>query len=337
MLSSSGLFWTQIAAAVAWFFVVNLVYGLWKLRQQTAASRGWATVKGKIVASDTKVPATHDDDDQADVSVAVRYHYRVGATDYENDRVKFGGRKRLTRMAAAELTAKYPLGRSVTVHFDPAHPAKSALELKATDGFVGLAVFLIVFGAIAGVLTAHAIAGKMLMMSNGLPYFALGLPIASLLVAAGSVFMYFKLRREREASAKWPTTQGAIVLAQVVSEESREEDSDGDTRYVTRYRPEVSFAYRVEGQDYSTNTWKTGMTALYSDTAEAERVTAKYPKGRAVTVHYNPDEPNIAVLEPQNRDGAAVPLVFGAAFGIVGGLMMWLMVYGEWVNAATGS
>jgi len=87
-------------------------------------------------------------------------------------------------------------------------------------------VFLIVFAAIAGILTAHAIAGRVLTLANGLPAFALGLPTAALLVAVGCVVSYFVGRRESTAPLMvaivfglagalfmWAMTQGEWVNA----------------------------------------------------------------------------------------------------------------------------
>jgi Protein of unknown function (DUF3592) len=68
----------------------------------------------------------------------------------------------------------------------------------------------------------------------------------------------------------------------------------------------------------------------------AEGIVGRYAAGQPVTVYYNPASPDVAVLEPANRDGAFMPLIFAAAFGFAGVLFMWLFTHGHWVNAATG-
>jgi hypothetical protein len=337
MLSSTALIWTAIAAAVCWFIAINQIYALWKMIGDKSSQRHWSVTRGKITISKLGVSATHPSGrDPADAGAMMRYHYRVGAKDYEGDGFQIGGKSRTMGLIAKALVKKYPAGKPVDVYYDPAAPTKSALEQKGKGSAPTTIVFLVVFTAIAGILTAHAIAGKMIMMSNGLPMFALGLPVAALLVAAGSFAAYFIQRRERKASASWPTTQGQIISSRIVEEEERRRDDDGDERISTIYRPDVRFAYRVDATNYATDTWKPGGTMGSGSPKYAEKVVARYAAGQSVAVHYDPAHPDVAVLEPANRDGAALPLVFGFAFGLAGALFMWLFTHGHWVNAATG-
>jgi len=199
-------------------------------------------------------------------------------------------------------------------------------------------VFLIVFAAIAGILTAHAIANKMIMMSNGLPLFALGLPLAGLLVACGAFAAYFKQRRDFKASASWPAIPGTIVSSKIVEETEtrRDDDDDGRVRTTTTYSPDIRFAYRVGDNDYAANTWKLGAIMGSGSPNYAEGVVGRFAAGQAVTVYYDPARPDVAVLDIANRDGAWMPLVFGVVFGLAGIGFMWLLTHGHWVNAATG-
>lgn len=337
MLSSTALIWTMIAAAVCWFVAINQIYALWRMVGDKSSTRHWSVTQGKITISRLGVSPTHPSGrDPADAGAVMRYHYRVGAKDHEGDGIQIGGKSRTMGLIAKALIKKYPEGRKVDVYYDPADPAKSALEPKGKGNLAGTTVFLLVFGAIGGILTAHAIAGKMIMMANGLPMFALGLPLAALLVAAGSFAAYFIQRRERNASASWPTTVGQIISSRVVEEEERRRDDDGDERVSTIYRPDVRFAYRVDDSNYATDTWKLGGIVGSGSPNYAERVVARYAAGQSVAVHYDPAHPDMAALEPANRDGAALPLVFGFVFGLAGALFMWLMTHGHWVNAATG-
>ena len=148
----------------------------------------------------------------------MRYHYRVGGKDYEGDGFKIGGKTRAGGLIAKALIKKYPEGRDVDVYYDPADPAHSSLEEKGSVTRPTILVFFVVFAAIAGILTAHAIAGKMIMMSNGLPMFALGLPSAALLVAVGAVVAYFNQRRDFKASASWPAIPGKIVSSNIIED-----------------------------------------------------------------------------------------------------------------------
>ena len=338
MLSTTALIWTIVAAAFCWIIAINQIYALWKSVGDGSARRRWSVAQGKITVSKLGVSPTHPSGlDPAEAGAMMRYHYRVGAKDYEGDGFKIGGKTRAGGLIAKALIKKYPEGRNVDVYYDPADPAHSALEQKGSTTKPTTIVFLVVFTAIAGILTAHAIAGKMIMMSNGLPMAALFLPSAALLVAVGAIVIYFVQRRDFKASASWPAIPGKIVSSTIIEETERERDDDGRERESTTYRPDVRFAYRVADNDYATDTWKLGGIVGSGSPKYAQGVVGRYPAGQSVTVYYNPASPDVAVLDPANRDGAAMPLIFAAAFGFAGVLFMWLFTHGHWVNAATGT
>jgi hypothetical protein len=336
MLTPSALFWTQVSAAVGWLLVALMVRSLWKIAHDTSARRTWSVTQGMITASKAGASPTHPTrGDVADTGIIVRYRYRVGDKDYEGDGTRIGGKSRAMGLLAKALLKKFPEGRPVDVFYDPQEPARSALERKGKGSATPVIVFLVVFAAITAVLTAHAIAGKMLVMSNGLPYFALLLPTAALLVSAGAIAAYTAERIRRRAAASWPTTAGKIVSARVVEErEERDSDErrDGEGDADIFYRPDIRFSYRIGGNDYTTDTWKPGASVGYGDPAPAEATVARYKPGQTVTVHYDPTHPDTAVLEPANAQGAGVVLTAGIVFGLAGVLFMWVMTHGHWVQ-----
>ena len=130
-------------------------------------------------------------------------------------------------------------------------------------------------------------------------------------------------------------------MSKVVEKEERDsrEDSDGriEESVDTFYRPEIRFSYRVGGRDYSAETWKSGPVVSHGTPGPAEKVVARYATGQKVPVYYDPTRPDMAVLEPNNREGTGMVLAMGIVFGLAGTLFMWLMTHGQWVNAATGS
>jgi len=342
MLSTTALLWTAVIAAFGWFIVLCQLYGLWKMIGDKSASRTWSVVEGKITVSKAGVSPTHPNfHDAADTGAVIRYRYRVGDKDYEGDGAKVGGKSRTMGLLAKALLKQYPEGRVVDVYYDPANPARSSLEQQGKGNLTTLIVFLVVFASISTVLTAHAIAGKMLMMPNGLPYFALLLPVGALLVAVFAAVAFVVQVRERRQAASWPTTQGKITSSRVVEdkEEVESEGSNGRKEWTTEitYRPEIRFAYRVGENDYATDTWKPGAIVGYGSPKRAEAAVARYTPGQSVAVHYNPARPDTAVLEPANLEGSGVILVVGVVFGLAGTLFMWLFTHGQWVNAATGT
>jgi hypothetical protein len=333
MLSTTALIWTIIAAAVCWFFAVNQIYALWKTWRGHPGSRTWSVTHGHIAISRVGVSPTHPSGrDPAHAGALIRYRYRVDEKDYEGDSIRIGGKSRSMGMLATALIKKFPDGRPVEVYYDPKDPSKSSLDMKG-KGPHGSIIILIVFGAIAGVLTAHAIAGKMIMMENGLPMFALGGPIAMILICFGCAALYISELRKAKQSAAWPTTEGKILDSKVVEHEETRTDDDGDESTSTVYRPDIRYGYCVDGGNYTADTWKGRLRVSSGSPKYAERVVARYPVGRTVTVHYDPTDPGMGVLEPGNRDGATVPLIVGIIFGLVGTLFLWAMTQAEWVQA----
>ncbi len=325
MLIGSALTWTYVGAGFSLFMVANLVYAVWRGSRQVAGSRSWAKVPGEILASKVDVEGSHTSDEDADCKASVRYRYTVAGKAYEGERVRFGGRAHTTRLIAEQTVAKYPAGRRVEVLCDPKHPKNAVLETKSATA-PAIYALLVVFTAIATVLVAHSIAGKVLYAANGVPLFAFLLPAATIAMGLAGVVQFFKLRRLKSASARWPTVNGTITKSDVVEEVREDHDDNRSQRQELRYRPAVQFSYRVGGQDYSSGTRKWGWSEIYMDREEPQKIVAKYPKGASVPVHYDPANPENAVLEPANGGGTAAPLIFAAMFGGTGVLFFWFLL-----------
>src|SRR5262249_55621165 len=160
----------------------------------------------------------------------IHYRYRVGANDYEGRRVRFGSPGRTTRRQAEELIGKYPAGAHVSVHYNSQRPSESVLEPQDTSNVAALTALLLLFCAIAAVLVAHGIAGKVLTTDAGVPLFAFLPPLGAIGFGAVAIAAYFKLRGERLASANWPTAMGKITQSQVMTEiERSRDDNDRET------------------------------------------------------------------------------------------------------------
>lgn len=326
MLTGSALTWTYVGAAFSLFMVANLVYAIWLGRRQAAGGRAWASAPGEILVSGVDPAGSHTSDDSADCVAAVRYRYAVAGRVYEGERIRFGGRTNTTRLIAERTVARYPVGRSVTVLYDPRNPKNAVLERKSGTQPV-LYVFLAVFVAIAAVLVAHAIAGKVLYAANGVPLFAFLLPAATITVGLGGAVQFVALGRLRSASRRWPTVNGRITRSEVVEEMREVHDKDRlGIRREPRYRPAVQFSYRVGGKDYSSDALQWGWSAIYTDREQPRSIVAKYPSGASVPVHYDPADPQNAVLEPEQGGGTWAPLIFAALFIGTGALFLWFFL-----------
>jgi hypothetical protein len=331
MLDATQLLATQIAAGVCLLIFVGLTFNLLRLRRQMEASRSWIKGEGEIVASEAKVPLSHRSDDQDDVDAVIRYRYPVGGQTNESGCIKFGGQPMMSRAFADALVAKYPVGARVDVYYDPHDPKNAVLEPRKQDNLVAQFVFAVAFGTAVAVLSAHLIAGKVLYVGNGVPLFAYALPLVAFLIAGLSIVAFVKGRQQAKASAQWPTSPGTITTSAIIEEKIEDKKADGDDtpgfsqrqqRFTLRYRVDLRFTYRVGQRDYFGTTWAWGWTPIYGRRELAEKVTGQYSKGQQVTVYYDPAQPDIAVLEPANRQGSMAPLVFGAIFAVGGAVLL---------------
>ena len=130
----------------------------------------------------------------------------------------------------------------------------------------------------------------------------------------------------RDHSRAWPTTTGVIRAAALKTAFAK-------PNMAPWFSPFVCYSYRVDGADYTADTWKGRMRYSSGSPKYAEGVVARYPAGQTVTVHYDPTDPGMGILELGNHDGAGVALTVGIVFGLVGALFLWAMTQAEWVQA----
>lgn len=89
-------------------------------------------------------------------------------------------------------------------------------------------------------------------------------------------------------SKRWPVTKG-----EVLSTEVREEKNTINYYYT----PIIRYKYRVHGREYTADV-RTFDRDSYRDSDRAGMVTQNYPEGKEIEVHYNPNKPTWAVLQP---------------------------------------
>lgn len=135
----------------------------------------------------------------------------------------------------------------------------------------------------------------------------------------GGIYLIVRSRRDKQKAASslaWPSVLGRVVESRV--EESRSTDSEGDVSIT--YRPYVRYEYTLQDQTYSGDKLYVGLVGSSSNRRKAEETASQYPAGSAVTVYYNPQDPQDAVL--QQKTGGNSALIIGIALlvmGVLGG------------------
>jgi hypothetical protein len=115
-----------------------------------------------------------------------------------------------------------------------------------------------------------------------------------------------------EAALLWPVAEGRVIAAEVVKRISKSDDE------FDSFIPRVSYAYAVDGRHYTSDVIRVGLADLgYVREQQARDHLARYPVGAIVAVRYDPQKPELAVLEI-GQVGAARYLLAGGLLAAVG-------------------
>lgn len=125
------------------------------------------------------------------------------------------------------------------------------------------------------------------------------------LIGAVGLFVSGRDLLRGRSSASWPTTQGEVVYSSL--EQSMSTDSDGDTSVT--YGAKIVYNYQVGGQQL-TGDRRAFSESRTSSARRAQEITNRYQVGAAVTVYYDPNNPQVSVLEPGTGfGGVIVPVI----------------------------
>jgi len=123
--------------------VLLTIWG-WTILQNARASGSWPTADGIV----TRSQVSHSTDAEGGDSYQpqVTYKYSANNTTYENNTIKFGENSYNSRRKADEIAGNYPVGKNVTIYYDPEKPDRSVLEPGVSAGnyiVIGIGVFFI--------------------------------------------------------------------------------------------------------------------------------------------------------------------------------------------------
>lgn len=120
-----------------------------------AASLSWPTCEGEVTRS--WVHSYRDKDRDTQYMARVKYAYRIDGVGYESERIAWGGRASSGVATAAQaVVARYPVGSSLRVHYNPGKPKEAVLEPSETGG---LSLMTYIGVGFAAVVAAFVVAG----------------------------------------------------------------------------------------------------------------------------------------------------------------------------------
>ena len=121
--------------------------------------------------------------------------------------------------------------------------------------------------------------------------------------------------RQAHAIERWPTTVGTIMAVDV-------QVVDGGEG--ARWRPQVTYAYAVNGRVITATRITPGKAPNIKDEIEARDYVGQYLPQTPVKVHYNPAEMTESVLEPATPRSAYLNLALGAGLAGLGPVLFML-------------
>jgi len=138
--------------------------------------------------------------------------------------------------------------------------------------------------------------------------------VIAIVIGAVPYLVQFRQGLRADASKKWPTASGTVTSSAL-------EQSPDNKR---RYRASVQYSYRAGGKGYQ------GSRVFWGGNEGRQRhmasVVESYPAGAKVRVHYDPNNPADAVLDPVQNTGSRQLALYSLAmitlglFSLTGGI-----------------
>ena len=124
-------------------------------------------------------------------------------------------------------------------------------------------------------------------------------------------------------SRSWPTVKGTIVQSVVAKSGSGSK---------VKYSPVIEYRYEVDGRTAQGSRLRAAPTGSDDtpDREEVESILKLYPQGSEVTVHYDPERPDRALLRPGDTTGAMYYLMMGGWVFLVSLYMLVRAMRGRW-------
>jgi hypothetical protein len=314
-----------------------LAAGLLGIMWQNLRTRGWRSTIGQIRESRSATrdvrskdvrfsPRTGDtgrstttttDRIERKTFAAIAYEYTVDGKRFFGRRVGIGEDTGNEDVPA--LLRRYPVGKAVTVWFNPAAPGEAILERDSMrrigEAWFGIAVLTaVILGGYYGF--EHVLAWVQAHARN-----PRRVPFAMIVGGGGVLLALIALAawRNLRTMRRWPTAAGTVVESHV--EHATTKMRRGRRVTLTPfYIPRVIYKYAVDGVDLQGD--QHGRMTSSTDQAAVEAAIARFPVGTPVTVHYDPAQPTTAVVNPTGgRIGLYLALGSIALLAIAGGVL----------------
>jgi len=147
----------KFAMTLLWAGVGMLAASLWLVLQNWQDIKGsffsdiatFRSAEGKVVSSSTYTSTRKR---KTYHHYSIEYEYVVNGKNYRSDEITFNDNYSLDQEFAQTYITKYPVGKKVTVYYDPHDPSFSVLEPEK-NGDSGLGLLFLAFSTLVFVLS----------------------------------------------------------------------------------------------------------------------------------------------------------------------------------------
>ncbi len=115
-----------------------------------------------------------------------------------------------------------------------------------------------------------------------------------LMIAGFFIVLARNILSKQKAARGWPVAQGRVLVSDIQARTHTVGNTGGRA---TSYYAHVVYEYRVGGADYRSSRISPGDEIGYGNSRRATARAGRYPPGAQVSVIYNPEDPNEAMLE----------------------------------------
>ena len=278
---------------------------------RVAQAAGWRSTQGKVIESQISdsVSDSKVQNKLFENMPRVRYAFNANGRDLVGERISFGDD---TGGANTQATlARYPVGKEVTVYFNPEDPEDCVLEREAPKGMLGGCLGMAAFAIIAVAVIAVVAGSAPGWIAAHLPN-ARNPNLATLtgLMGLAAFLISFAFWRRISQAGSWPAVPGVVTFCGI--EEVFDGDATSGSSSRTRsYRTNIEYTYTVAGNTYTGRQIRLGVTKSGSQSS-AQAIADRYPIGAKVEVHYDPRNPGDAAIERSTKS-PLIPLVLAIA------------------------
>jgi hypothetical protein len=121
-------------------------------------SRSWPQISGTVLVSgvEARRSTSSEGGSSTTYNVSVVYEYEVDSQRYRSNRVTVGGAVWGGYRGAQKQAARYPMGASVPVYYNPRNPTSAVLEKRAPSAVL-LFVMALIFLTVAALFVAYSL------------------------------------------------------------------------------------------------------------------------------------------------------------------------------------